>query len=62
MSNEDINASLFDEVKRLKEESEKMKKVLRFYANYGNYSIDTAYNGHDVISDNGEMARIALFY
>jgi hypothetical protein len=50
----------FLELKRRSNEEINQKEALEFYANYDNYSKNTALNGYDVLSDNGELARNAL--
>lgn len=50
----------FLEIKRRSEEENSLKEALQFYANYDNYSKNTAHNGHDVLTDDGEIARTAL--
>jgi hypothetical protein len=41
----------------LKEHVELMEKTLAWYGNRDNYSANTAHNGFDVITDNGQLAR-----
>lgn len=44
----------------LKQKLVEQENALRFYADFNNYSSNTAHNGYDVVSDKGEIARKSL--
>lgn len=55
--------TFYEDIEWLIEQVEKIKlykEVLEFYADYNNYSKNTAMNGYDVLLDNGELARKIL--
>lgn len=52
--------TLADDLAKVNSEKLKLQKALEYYANYDNYSIQTAHNGYSVEIDKGEIARKAL--